>query len=479
MTKRIYTTWLAATVLLVVSYPLMTEGVRAVVYLALAAASVVAIAAATLARDLRPRQPLLLLAVGLLAFLVGDSLWIYYDTVLGIDPFPSKADISYLSGYPLLALALWAMLRRRSPVRDRGSLIDASVVTVGGALVTWVFLIVPLASDPSLGLSGRVFAAAYPAGDLMLLALLVRLSLTPGGRSVAHRLLTAGVGIMLVADLMFAVGELTGIDVVLPSDTGYLLSYVLMASSVLHPSINRVAAPTRLPQQTLTRSRLALLAAASLLAPTVLALQSLTGMPIQELLIATTSAALFLLVVLRMSGLVRQVEEHAAQIEAIARVDSLTGVPNRRSWDEQLPVELARAARSDTPVCVALLDVDQFKLYNDTYGHPAGDELLRQATAAWQRELRAADALARYGGEEFGVVLPGCTVSQALRIVERLRAATPAGQTCSAGVALWDGSEAADELVIRADRALYEAKTAGRDRAISAEPSTAAGLPLP
>jgi diguanylate cyclase (GGDEF)-like protein len=157
-----------------------------------------------------------------------------------------------------------------------------------------------------------------------------------------------------------------------------------------------------------------------------------------------------------------------ARLEEVARTDDLTGLLNRRAWEEQLPRELARARRQNDPLCVAMLDLDLFKNYNDERGHQAGDRLLKQSAAAWGNELRASDTLARYGGEEFTVALPGCTLVNAKDIVERLRAAMPSGQTVSAGVACWNGRESAQELVGRADAALYEAKRNGRDRLVTA-----------
>jgi len=174
--------------------------------------------------------------------------------------------------------------------------------------------------------------------------------------------------------------------------------------------------------------------------------------------------------VLRMAGLVRRVEEQANELARVARTDALTGAPNRRAWDEQLAVELARAARDGEPVSVALLDLDHFKAYNDLRGHQAGDRLLRDAAAAWQGRLRTMDVIARYGGEEFGLILPGCPPELAAGIVDRLRGLTPEGETTSAGVACWDGTETADALVARTDRALYEAKRGGRDRTVLASP---------
>ncbi len=151
-----------------------------------------------------------------------------------------------------------------------------------------------------------------------------------------------------------------------------------------------------------------------------------------------------------------------------ARTDALTGLPNRRTWDEQLPLEIERARAAQRPLSVAILDMDRFRAYNEAHGHPGGDRLLKETTAAWRGVVRAVDVVARYGGEEFGVLLPGAGSQEAVAVVERARAVTPAGQTCSAGIATWDGVESASALVARADRALYDAKQAGRDRAVLA-----------
>jgi len=160
-----------------------------------------------------------------------------------------------------------------------------------------------------------------------------------------------------------------------------------------------------------------------------------------------------------------------ARLESMARTDELTGLPNRRAWQESLGRELSRGRRSGDPLCVAMLDLDYFKRYNDRRGHQAGDRLLKGVAVAWSSELRATDILVRYGGEEFALALPGCEIDEALATVERLRAAVPKGETCSAGIAQWNGQEFSSELLERADRALYEAKRSGRDQTVLAHDS--------
>jgi diguanylate cyclase (GGDEF)-like protein len=161
--------------------------------------------------------------------------------------------------------------------------------------------------------------------------------------------------------------------------------------------------------------------------------------------------------------------QHAAtlaRLERVARTDDLTGLANRRAWDEHVRREIARAKRNRASLAVALLDLDRFKRFNDRHGHPAGDRLLKQVGASWARAIRATDILARYGGEEFALALPGATPEDAMATLERMRADMPDDQKVSAGLVFWDGTEDEIGMIARADRALYAAKDAGRDRVL-------------
>jgi diguanylate cyclase (GGDEF)-like protein len=157
------------------------------------------------------------------------------------------------------------------------------------------------------------------------------------------------------------------------------------------------------------------------------------------------------------------------QLQQMARTDSLTGLPNRRAMTEALERDIRASRRRTRPMSIAMIDLDHFKAFNDAFGHQAGDHLLVNAAKRWTAELRPMDTIARYGGEEFLVLLPGCDVATATKIADRLRAAMLDGQTCSVGVAQWDGTETTTALVARADAALYLAKGAGRDMNAVAE----------
>jgi len=155
-----------------------------------------------------------------------------------------------------------------------------------------------------------------------------------------------------------------------------------------------------------------------------------------------------------------------------AATDVLTGLANRRSWEESLERELARAWRQHLSVTVAVIDLDHFKTLNDRAGHQAGDQVLKHASTAWGEAIRDEDVLARPGGDEFGLVLPNCGQGQAVQILDRLRRATP-DLTFSAGLASWDGSEQATALMERADLALYRAKNrGGNDTVVAGVPSS-------
>jgi diguanylate cyclase (GGDEF)-like protein/PAS domain S-box-containing protein len=153
-----------------------------------------------------------------------------------------------------------------------------------------------------------------------------------------------------------------------------------------------------------------------------------------------------------------------AELERLAATDSLTGLPNRRGWQTQLDYLIENARRNGTPLTIAVADLDHFKAYNDHYGHPAGDAFLRGFSDAARSALRAVDTFARWGGEEFAIGLPDCPAAHASLVLDRVRAAVPGNQTCSIGFATWDTVETPDELMQRADEALYAAKRNGRNR---------------
>ena len=181
----------------------------------------------------------------------------------------------------------------------------------------------------------------------------------------------------------------------------------------------------------------------------VLSLRGVQPGPVVALAVVTATIA-FIVVIL-------------VQRASSASIDGLTGLANRRGFDDGLDAAMVSAARSGVPFSVALIDVDNFKAVNDAQGHAAGDELLRSLAREWARRLVRGALLARHGGDEFAVLLPSCPGPAALRTVDDLRLACR-GVPVSAGVAQYAPGESASQLLRRADTALYRAKADGRDR---------------
>ena len=169
-------------------------------------------------------------------------------------------------------------------------------------------------------------------------------------------------------------------------------------------------------------------------------------------------------------------EELLVAAQADARIDGLTGLVNRRGFDERAPAEVARAQRDGVAVAAASFDIDHFKLINDRWGHDAGDRVLVRLGEVFRNESRGADVVARVGGEEFTALLWGSNEEEALRYAERVRCAFAASDldvgplTLSAGIACGEPPVLdVDTLLHEADSALYAAKAAGRDRAVAFE----------
>ncbi|RBY88164.1 hypothetical protein DQ244_16590 [Blastococcus sp. TBT05-19] len=150
----------------------------------------------------------------------------------------------------------------------------------------------------------------------------------------------------------------------------------------------------------------------------------------------------------------------ARQLRTAAGTDPLTGVANRRAWEEQASRHLARAARNGEPLSFAVLDLDDFKEVNDRDGHGAGDDLLRALTAGWSLRLRHADLLGRYGGDEFVLCLPDTDEAAASELLAQLAATHPF--TWTGGVATARPGDTLAEVLVRADEQLYRRKRSGR-----------------
>jgi signal transduction histidine kinase len=263
----------------------------------------------------RPERPLIwyMFAVGLLSYVTADIIFYTYQDILHQEVFPSAADFFYLAAYPFLMAGLLLLIRSRSPGADRASLLDALVVTVGVGMVSWVFLVGPLAQAPGLTLPARVVSMAYPIMDVLLLATAVRLVVDGGARPPAFWVLLCGVGALLVTDTLYSIIQLTGgYHTGSPIDLGWMTWYACWGAAALHPTMRVLAEPAPPREVRLSRWRLGLLAGASLLAPAVQVVQLVRGKHTEGLVTAVGSMVLFGLVLARLHGLAGEVAALAA-----------------------------------------------------------------------------------------------------------------------------------------------------------------------
>jgi diguanylate cyclase (GGDEF)-like protein/PAS domain S-box-containing protein len=293
------------------------------------------VAIVTGVRTHRPSQPLpwYLFACAMLMALLGFVTYGYYETVMDIEsPLTTWADAFFIASYPCAAASL-LLLQGRRLVRDRASIIDPIIVATGIGMLAWVFLMKPYAEDPSLTVLERLVSITYPLMDVLLLAFVMRLLLAPGRRPPAYFPLSVALVLLLTFDAAYAATTLAGTyQTGGPLDALELLSYVLFGVAALHPSMADLSETVLRPETKLTWRRLALLAAASLMAPGVLALQAARGETIDVPVIVGGSGVLFLLVLARVAGIMRS-REQAIDHERLLRktAAALVAAPDRES----------------------------------------------------------------------------------------------------------------------------------------------------
>ncbi|SDM83187.1 diguanylate cyclase [Allokutzneria albata] len=421
----------------------------------------------------RPRVwvPWLLLGLSQVVYASADATFYISHYIFGKTGFPGYADPIYISHYPLVVAGLLLLIRRRSPGGDLPGLLDAAVLAVVAAMLTWLYLIGPptVSNSPALV---RAFLMTFPLMDLVMLAVGLRLLLGPGQRPAAFSLLCANLFGIFAADTIYSLmrlGENYWVGNFI--DAIWLAANLALGAAALHPTMTQLADRAPTVDKHLGPSRIAVLIAAALVAPLTLLVQNANGSLHDVPVIAIACALLFLLVIARLADLV-------SDQRRLAITDPLTKLHTRRFFEAQLPLEVGRAQRSESAFAVLIIDVDHFKSINDHYGHPAGDQALIEIAERLRKATRAGDVLARYGGEEFALLARDTELDELPRIAERLRhqvASSPIAVseetwlavTVSVGIAAYPlHGTRPDELIAIADRALYSAKARGRDRVV-------------
>jgi diguanylate cyclase (GGDEF)-like protein len=430
------------------------------------AAAVIAVAwpafGSARARSRRFRHPLGLISVGLWLTVLGEVLHAAGAA------YPSYADAIELAAYPVMILGLLRLVRARLRERPLDTLLMAAIAPTALGAFAWM----PMVTAVTHWVPGAHRAAwltvAFLGVDMLAVAMLARLTIMFRGRPLAYQLLLGAFGAMLGAHASRAAASITNVvPAPFGSQTLLLVAFGLLAAAALHPTLLPAITGMRPKPAPIGRGHVLLLAAAVVVGPLAIGVQYVHAG--DWVIVAVGAPALIsLLVVAHLGRLVRE----RGELEHVSSHDILTELPNRARFNEELVRALTRDAQPQ--FAVGFVDLDRFKKVNDSLGHDAGDDLLRQVAQRLQEHVREGDMVARLAGDEFGLLVRDIADEETATAVARHvldgfgTHFTVAGHrlfmTPSIGLALAPKhGEDAETLLKNADRAMYEAKSRGRN----------------
>ena len=445
-----------------------------VLYLVVGISATLAILAGV--RIYRPlRTGWVTLAAGVGLYVLGDLLYTVIAAMTQTEPFPSPADAAYIAGQVLVVVGIG---RLASPIERgwyRPSVIDAALIATAGAFIAWPLILDPLTASQTELLGGAV-AVSYPVIDVVLIGVLARHALSPGHKTPSLLLIMAGVAVWLFSDLAYVGLGLSGeYTSGMWLDAGWLVAYVAIGTAALHPSMARLVPFVEPHEVTISNGRLGVIGIVFTIPVLSFVLHGPLVHPGDFAANAFGSALLGGLGVGRLLGALgasRRIlaEQRALEAELArrARTDRLTGLANRAALTDRLAAAQAEGAA----VGLVYLDLDDFKRVNDAFGHPVGEDVLRETSTRLRRIVPDPDDVGHIGGDEFAMVVRPCPIeADAVRIANQvLEALNPDVQlgghtfriSASVGI-VWaaGGTLTADEIMSRADIAMYEAKERG------------------
>jgi len=424
--------------------------------------------------------PWALIATSFLLFLVAGAsrseLQTMGDLTSGRSLVP---DLLALPGYALLAAGLLGFSSRgmRGPHRQSSVVLDGLLGALSLAAIAWVFIIQRVLSQTEMPLTVMLVMIAYPSMSIFMVVVTLRILFNPEQERVpAFWFLLAGMSLMFVGDVVYLFSDL-GLAA-LPArllDLPYALAYLAAGATALHPSMVRLTEAGRERRLTGSRFRIVVVAVA-LLIPALLTMADRGATVAETVVLCMLMLAMTATAVLRLVQALESAQRSEVRLVHQAYHDSLTGLPNRRMMEEHLTGLLRRDRVDGTHVALLYLDLDRFKLINDTLGHSHGDDLLIEVADRLSAHVRPSDLVTRIGGDEFMIVLGQVvSVSEALDLANRLRSclAPPfvihdmtyyVSASIGLSFASGDDRHATAEILVRdADTAMYQAKDAGRD----------------
>lgn len=479
-------------------------------YAVLGTASVVFILVGVHINQPKNRMGWYLVAAAGAFFTLGDDVYSIYSILHVTVPFPSYADALYLPGYPLLFLGVLSLTRGAGSSSQREDTADALIVALGALALSWHFLMNSYVHDSGLTNFGLAVYMAYPIMDIALVFVVFRALLFRRSQSPSHWLLAAAMSVMFAGDFVYDLLVLhnsytTGNAV----DGLYLLEYVLIAVAALHPS----TADPRYEAESMSavsehsggadRIRMSILLFSGCIAPMILVVTSALDISVNVVALGIISVLVWAIIMLRLNWLVQRMrtqsdrlvenfqeleassllrEELEAHLRHQALHDPLTGLANRALFEDRLLQAHERLARSGGMDAVLLLDLDDFKGVNDTFGHLIGDQLLVAIARRLEAVTRSSDTLCRLGGDEFlylaeGLKSPKEAEDVAKRLLKTLVdsftvESVRLEQRVSIGLTVWNATTTSDrDFVSEADVALYVAKRERKGRFVVFTPS--------
>jgi len=434
-------------------------------------------------RRYRPagRAPWVAMGCALLTFLVGVGLRVSFKTLGDLSSTRSLLpDLVTIPGYLLLGVGLLGIARiQRGGRRDIDGLLDGAIAALAALTLAWIYLVNPALFHSDAPLSVRVLLSCYPPLSVFLVAIAARIAFGSGRgvrRAPAYFLLLGAMSAMLVGDVMYMLVETHVASI--PTnllDVPYALTYVLVITLVLHPSMRELTEAAPEEPAVPGRGRLAFVAIA-LGVPALITVTRVDARPGDRIMLTVIVVLLTAAATWRMLRAIRAYATSQERLEHQATHDTLTGLPNRTFVQHAVDEALARQGPDDGLIALVFLDMDRFKLVNDSQGHGLGDELLCAVAHRLTSTTRPGDLVARVGGDEFVIVVHGLrTVADALEVGERTRLSfgvpfavrdDEIASSVSIGIAISDPTDPtrdAESLLRDADTAMYQAKEAGRD----------------
>ncbi len=392
-------------------------------------------------------------------------------------------DAFAIGGYTLFAVALVRMVRAQGHLtRSRSLSLDGVIMTMSAMLASWVTLVAPVLFHLDAAPIAKLSIVIYPPISAGLVYVAARLAFGTAGRGRAHNLLLLGMLAILIGDVAYIPLE-THLFTDLPGrllELPYALAYALIGAAALHPSMaDTVRSMRQTPAR--TNNRFALVAMA-LMTPAMMLLVWSPVSTVERVVVGLLAIGLATAAIVRVVFAAQaqaEVEEHLSHR---AVTDELTGMLNRTGMIELVDRRLDAARASSETLALLFIDLDRFKLVNDTYGHAAGDQLLLAVSQRLKASLRGHDSVARLSGDEFLIVSSLPDAGAAHRVAERIcglfeqpfDVIGAAWVTASVGVVVASaelGDADAAELIRDADTAMYEAKAAGRAHYAVFDPS--------